>query len=75
MKSVYQVRREDISLYHENTQEVVFETTRKREAERWINSMYRCYKMLECHPIWVRGGYFQLPDFSCEYFICKTAKA
>ena len=31
MKSVYQVKRENISLYTGNTIEVVFETKRKRE--------------------------------------------
>lgn len=72
MKTIYQVRRENISLYTGNTIEIVFETSRKREAESWINSMYKCYKKQGCNPIWVREGYFQLPDFMCEYFICKA---
>ena len=43
MKTIYQVRRENISLYTGNTIEIVFETSRKREAESWINSMYKTY--------------------------------
>ena len=72
MRTIYQVRRENISLYTGNTQEVVFETTRKREAERWLNSMANCYKESSV-VVCVREGYFQLPDFDCEYFICKKA--
>ena len=72
MRTIYQVRRENISLYTGNTIEVVFETTRKREAESWINSMYRCYKKYGMNPMWVREGYFQLLDDQVEYFICKA---
>jgi hypothetical protein len=72
MKTIYQVRRENISLYTGNTIEIVFETTRKREAERLLNGMAKCYKERSV-VVWVREGYFQLPDFDCEYFICKKA--
>lgn len=72
MKTTYQVRRENISLYTGNTQEVVFETTRKREAEKFLNSMAKAYNKSNV-VVWVREGYFQLPDFDCEYFICKKA--
>lgn len=72
MKTIYQVRRENISLYTGNTQEVVFETTRKREVESWINGMFRNLKKAGCFPMWVREGYFQLLDDQVEYFICKA---
>lgn len=73
MKTTYQVRRESISLYTGNTIEVVFETTRKREAESFINRLFRTYKKANCFPMWVRVGYFQLLDDQVEYFICKAA--
>ena len=73
MKTIYQVRRENISLYTGNTIEIVFETSRKREAERWINTMYKCYKKYGMNPMWVREGYFQLLDDQVEYYICKKA--
>lgn len=72
MKTIYQVRRENISLYTGNTIEIVFETTRKREAESWINSIYKTYKKYGMNPMWVREGYFQLLDDQVEYFICKA---
>lgn len=72
MRTTYQVRRENISLYTGNTIEVVFETKRKREAERWINDMYKIYKKHGVNPMWVREGYFQLLDSQVEYYICKA---
>lgn len=71
MRTIYQVRRENISLYTGNTQEVVHETTRKREAERWLNGLAKCYNKANA-VVWIREGYFQLPEFDCEYFICKA---
>lgn len=73
MKTIYQVRRENISLYTGNTQEVLFETTRKREAESLISSLFRDFKKAGFSPMWVREGYFQLLDDQVEYFICKKA--
>lgn len=75
MKTIYQVRRENISLYIGNTIEVVFETKRKREAESWINGMYKSYKKYGHNPMWVREGYFQLLDDMVEYYICKAPQA
>lgn len=73
MKTIYQVRRENISLYTGNTIEIVFETTRKREAEGWISGLFRNFKKAGFFPLWVREGYFQLLDDQVEYFICKKA--
>lgn len=73
MKTIYQVRRESISLYRPNEVSVCFETTRKAEAERWLNRAFRALKNGGFTPQWVREGYFQLLDDMDEYYICKKA--
>ena len=72
MKSVYQIRREFVNRNNEREQEVINSKTTKREIERSLNGLARGYKMLGHAVIWVREGYFLLPEYDAEYFICKV---
>lgn len=73
MKTLYQIRKETWSLVEPTKQEVIFETTRKREVENYLNGLAKNLKKSGYFVYWVRDGYFRLDDFSTEYFICRTA--
>lgn len=67
MKTNYQIRKE-----LDGKVEVVKTETQKREIERYFNSLRRNFKK---GGVWVkdvRMGYFVLPDFNVEYWICKA---